>query len=268
MPRLCHLLRSLTTRPDIAWPFPLRVFSRNLKVFSKTWKASLMFNFLEPLLYLGAMGFGLGVYVAGINGLSYLDFLAPGLIASAAMFATTYEMTYDSYTRMNHEKIFHSMAATPVSMDDIIAGEIMYGTFKGLLYGSVFLFVVALFGVAKSPLALLVPLPLVLMAIVFSNLSLIWTSIAPNYDSFGYFFTVLISPMFLLGGIFFPIDTLPAGLRFLPWITPLYHAVETVRPLVLGQATWRLVEHLMWLGAAVVITTPFPLMMVKNKLIE
>lgn len=93
-------------KPDLNPVLTFKVFLRNLKVFGKTWKANLMFNFLEPLLYLWAMGFGLGVYITQINGLSYLDFLAPGLIASSAMFAVTYEMTYNSYTRMSKEKYF------------------------------------------------------------------------------------------------------------------------------------------------------------------
>lgn len=254
--------------PDWSWPLIAQVFMRNLKVFAKTWKANIMFNFLEPLLYLWAMGFGLGVYVSQIQGLSYLQFLAPGLIASSAMFATTYEMTYGSYTRMAQQKIFYGMVATPVSLDDVLMGEILYGTFKGVLYGAVFFVVVALFGIAKSWIALGIFLPLVLMAMLFSILSLIWTAIAPNYDSFGYFFTLFISPMFLFAGIFFPIDNLPAGARFLPWLTPLYHAVAVVRPLVLGQGYQGMLGHLVWLLVLVILTIGIPLIMVKNKLIR
>jgi lipooligosaccharide transport system permease protein len=260
--------RMKIVKPDLNPVLTFRVFLRNLKVFGKTWKANLMFNFLEPLLYLWAMGFGLGVYITQINGLSYLDFLAPGLIASSAMFAVTYEMTYNSYTRMSKEKIFHSMVVTPVSMDDIVLGEILYGTFKGVLYGAVFFIVVALFGIVHSLYALLIFVPLILMSVIFSNLSLIWTSLAPNYDSFGYFFTLLISPMFLFAGIFFPIESLPAAIRFLPWLTPLYHAVETVRPLVLGQVTLAITGHIIWLLAITLLTLPFPLVMVKKKLIQ
>lgn len=255
-------------KPDINFALTYKVFLRNLRIFAKTWKANLMFNFLEPLLYLWAMGLGLGVYITKINGLTYLDFLAPGLIASSAMFAVTYEMTYSSYTRMVREKIFFSMAVTPVSMDDVVMGEILYGTFKGVLYGAVFFIVVALFGIVHSGSSLLLFIPLILMSIIFSNLSLIWTSIAPNYDSFGYFFTLFISPMFLFAGIFFPIESLPAAIQFLPWLTPLYHTVESVRPLVLGQVTPTIAEHLIWLAVVTLITLPFPLVMVKRKLIQ
>ncbi|WP_206812342.1 ABC transporter permease [Paradesulfitobacterium ferrireducens] len=267
-PSRLSLLHGISQKPDLSWPLVFSVFLRNLKVFSKTWVATIMFNFVEPLLYLWAMGFGLGVYVTQIQGLSYLDFLAPGLIASSAMFATTYEMTYGSFTRMGHQKVFHGMVATPVSMDDVLMGEILYGTFKGLLYGFVFFTVVVLFGIAKSPLALLAIIPLFFMSAVFSIISLVWTAIAPNYDSFGYFFTLFISPMFLFAGIFFPIDNLPPAIQFLPAMTPLYHAVEVIRPLILGKVYWGMLIHLAWLVALTLVTIRLPLVMVKNKLIK
>ncbi len=263
-----NLLRSMTNKPDINFKLSLKVFSRNLRVFRKTWKANLMFNFLEPMLYLWAMGFGLGMYISQINGLSYLEFLAPALIASSAMFATCYEMTYSSFTRMGHEKIFHGIVVTPVSMDDIVLGEILYGTFKGVVYGLVFFLVVVFFGIVKSPLAVLLIIPLALMALIFSNLSLIWTSIAPNYDSFGYFFTLFISPMFLFAGVFFPIESLPEGIQFLPALTPLYHTVGIIRPLVLGQIESDFIGHLIWLIVVALVTVRIPLIMVKNRLIK
>ena len=263
-----NLLRSMFTKPDINLNLSFMVFKRNLKVFRKTWKSNIMFNFLEPLLYLWAMGFGLGMYIAQINGLSYLEFLAPALIASSAMFSTCYEMTYNSFTRMGHEKIFHSIAVTPVSMDDIVFGETIYGTFKGVLYGIVFFLVVVFFGIVTSPMAILLIVPLTLMTLIFSNLSLIWTSIAPNYDSFGYFFTLFISPMFLFAGVFFPVESLPEEVRFLPSLTPLYHAIAIIRPLILGQHSWDLIGHLVWLTVVALITLRIPLIMVKNKLIK
>lgn len=262
------LFKGITYTPDLSWPLVVKVLHRNLLVFKKNWKANIMFNFIEPLLYLWALGFGLGAYVSQISGLSYIDYLAPALIASSAMFATTYEMTYGSFTRMGHQKIFHGMVATPVSMDDVVMGEILYGTLKGVLYGLVFFLVVALFGLVKSPWALLLPLPLALMVMSFSIISLIWTSIAPNYDSFGYFFTLFISPMFLFAGVFFPVENLPAGLRFLPWCTPLYHAVEVIRPLLHGQAAWSMLADLSWLAVFVLLTVRIPLVMVKKRLVQ
>jgi lipooligosaccharide transport system permease protein len=263
-----EFLKEAASGPDVSWPLVFKVFRRNLLVFRKTWKANIMFNFVEPVLYLWALGFGLGIYVSRINGLSYIDFLAPALIASSSMFSTTYEMTYGSFTRMSHQKTFQGMVATPVSMDDVVTAEILYGAFKGVLYGTVFLLVVALFGLAKSPWALLVPLPLALMAVSFSILSMIWTSIAPNYDSFGYFFTLFITPMFFFAGVFFPVENLPPGVRLLPWFTPLYHTVEIIRPLVLGQVTRSILADAGWLAAFIVLTFRIPMVMVRKRLIQ
>lgn len=263
-----QLLKGINTWPDLSWSLAFKVFLRNLRVFKKTWKANLMFNFIEPVLYLTAMGFGLGVYVSKVHGLPYLDFLAPGLICSSAMFSTSYEMTYDSFTRMNHQKVFQAIVATPASVDDIVMGEILFGTFKGVLYGTVFMFVTLFFGVVKSPLALFVPFFLALLALNLSILSMVWTSIAPNYDSFGYFFTLFISPMFLFSGVFFPVETLPEGVRFLSWFTPLYHTAEVVRPLVLGRVGTGILSHIAWLAAFILLFIRFPLAMVKNRLIK
>lgn len=267
MPRN-RLLKGLLTWPDLSWPLICRVFRRNLLIFRKTWKANIMFNFIEPIIYLWALGFGLGVYVNRIHGLPYVNFLAPALVASSSMFATTYEMTYGSFTRMAVQKVFQSMVATPVSMDDVTLGEILYGTFKGTLYGIVFLMVVTMFGLVKSFWALLVPIPIALMVAEFSILSMIWTSIAPGFDSFEYFFTLFITPMFFFSGVFFPVEALPAGIRTISWFTPLYHAVEAVRPLILGTATWSVLSDLAWLAALVLLTVRIPLVMVKNRLIQ
>ena len=266
--KIRRLLKGLFTAPDISWPLVGRVFYRNFKVFRKTWKTNIMFHFIEPVLYLWAMGFGLGVYVTDIQGLPYIQFLAAGLVASSTMFAVSYEMTYDSFTRMNYHKTFHAMVATPVSMDDVVMGEMIFGTFKGLLYGGVFFSVTLLFGLVQSPFALLLPVPLILLALTFSVLSLIWTSVAPSYDSFGYFFTLFISPMFLFSGVFFPVESLPAGVRYVAWATPLFHAVEVVRPLILGKLTTAMLVHLGVLTAFALLPLRVPLVMVKNRLIN
>jgi len=262
------LLKGITQKPDLSRKLITKTVIRNMLVFKKTWLANIMFNFIEPLLYLWAMGFGLGMFVGEINGMPYIEFLAPALIASSAMFSTTFEMTYGSFTRMSHQKIFHGMVATPVSMDDVVVGEIIYGTIKGILYGCVFFLVVALFGLVKSPWALLMPIPLALMVMSFSIMSLIWTSIAPNYDSFNYFFTLLISPMFLFSGVFFPVESLPMGLDILPWFTPLYHAVEVIRPLLHGNVGWHLLSHIAWLAGFIILTIRLPLVMVRNRLVQ
>jgi len=268
LPKGVSLLKGWAARPDIRWDMVWLVFRRNFLVFLKTWKANIMFNFVEPVMYLWAMGFGLGVYVEQVQGIPYVQYLAPGLIASSAMFATSFEMTYGSFTRMTHQKTFQAMVATPVSMEDVVAGEIMYGCFKSVLYGVVFLLVTGLFGLVKSPWVLLLPLLLALCGLVFSLLAMTWTSLAPDYDSFNYFFTLVITPMFLFSGIFFPLAGLPPLAQKIAWLTPLYHVVEVSRALVLGRLTSGALTHLAWLLVLVALTFRLPLVMVKNRLIQ
>ncbi|ADI00827.1 MAG TPA: ABC transporter permease [Syntrophothermus lipocalidus] len=266
--KLSSLLKGFWSLPDLSYYHIKAIFYRHLLVFKKTWLSNIMFNFIEPVLYLWAMGIGLGTYVALENGIPYIQFIGPALTASSAMFATCYEATYGSFTRMGPQKVFHSMAATPASAEDVVMGEIVYGVFKGTLYGLVFLLVVAMFGLVKSPWVLMVPLPLILMTGVFANLSLVWTSLAPNYDSYNYFFTLVISPMFLVCGVFFPLESLPPVFRTLAWFAPLYHAVEVVRPLVLGSVKPSCWYHLAWMFFCFVFTLRFPLIMLKNRLVN
>lgn len=173
--------------PDVS-PLVWQVLRRHLIVFSRNWVTNLTFNFFEPLLYITALGVGLGAYVQDMEGLPYLHYLAPGLVASSAMFATTYECTYGTFVRMEFQKTFHAMVATPVSIDDVIVAEILYGTFKSVLYGTVILLVILVLGLVTSPWALLVPPVLAVAGFLFAILSMIWTGLVPNMENFNYFF--------------------------------------------------------------------------------
>lgn len=222
----------------------LKVFNRNFMVFRKTWTANIMFNFIEPMLYLSAMGLGLGGLVGEINGLPYIQYLAPGLVASSAMWAAAFECTYDSFVRMSIQRTYHAIMATPITVEEVVVGEMLYGIFKSVLYGSVILLVLLALGLVASPLALLAPLVLVAGGLIIAELGMLWTSLAPRIDSFNYFFTLIISPMFLFAGIFFPLAGMPGWVAKLAWGTPLFHMVKLIRALVLGR-----MEAGLWISA-------------------
>ncbi|MGB9860347.1 MAG: ABC transporter permease [Moorellaceae bacterium] len=244
-----------------------KVFWRNFVVFRKTWLSNIMFNFIEPLLYLGAMGLGLGSYIPSIHGMSYVQFLAPGLIASSAMWATASECTYDSFTRMRYQKIYHALVVTPISLDEVVVGEILFGAFKGVLYGTVILLVIFLLGLVNSAWALLIPAVLILCGLVFAELSMIWMGLVPKMDTFSYYFTLLITPMFLFSGIFFPLDSLPYLAQQLAWCIPLFHVVELLRALTLGQVSLRLWSHILWLLAFIAIFFYPPIYLLRRRLL-
>ena len=245
-----------------------KVFRRHLTVYSRNWKVSLTFNFIEPLLYLTALGYGLGVYVQAIEGLTYIQFIAPALIASSAMFSSSYECTYGTFIRMEFQKTFQAMVATPVSMDEVSLGEILWGSFKSFLYGSVILLVILMLGLVASPWALLVPVVLLVSGMLFSAMSMIWIGLFSNIDSFNYYFTLVITPLFLFSGVFFPLSGMPAIVQTLAWASPLYHVVNLTRSLVLGDVGLHLVWNFLWLVVVAAVLAPVAIHLMRRLVIR
>jgi lipooligosaccharide transport system permease protein len=212
-----------------------RVAGRNARVFSKLWKGSLAPQFIDPLFYLVALGYGLGTYVGStINGFPYRDFIAPGLIASSAMWAASFECTYNVYIRMNEYHLYDAVLSTPVEAQDLVAGDLVWSAIRAMIYGTVFLVVVAAFGLIHSWWAIGIPPLVVIGGFAFSTIAYTFTALIPRIDLYSYFFTLGITPMFLFSGIFFPFDRLPAIAEVIAWFTPLYHMVEVTRGMADG----------------------------------
>jgi lipooligosaccharide transport system permease protein len=178
----------------------LRLWQRNRDVFFKLWRSEVPGFFAEPIMMLLAMGFGLGTYVALDDGQRYVEFIAPGIIAAYAMFSASFECTYGSFMRMKHQKTYDSIIATPLSIDDVSAGEILWGATRSLITACVILVVVAAFGLVDSPWAVLVLPMAALTGLMFSSIALFFTSVAPSIYSFNYYFTLFITPMFFVSG--------------------------------------------------------------------
>lgn len=245
-----------------------RVFLRHLAVYKKNWKVSASFNFIEPLLYLSALGIGLGAYVAPIEGLPYINYLAPGLIASSAMFATCYECTYGTFIRIEFQKTYHAIISTPASIDDVIVGDMFYGAFKSVLYGTIILIVLFILGLVTSPWALLVPVAMFFSGLLFAELSMCWTGLVPNIDSFNYFFSLIITPLFLFSGVFFPLSGMPVIIQKLAWFSPLFHIVNLTRGLVLGKIEEQLLVDLTWVVVFIFIFSLFSVSLVRKLVIK
>jgi lipooligosaccharide transport system permease protein len=211
-----------------------RVAGRNARVFSKLWKGSLAPQFIDPLFYLVALGFGLGTYIASINGVPYRDFLAPGLIASSAMWAASFECTYNVYIRMNEYHLYDAVLSTPVEVQDLVAGDLVWSAIRSAVYGTVFLLVVTAFGLIHSWWAIGIPPLVAIGGLAFSTIAYSFTALIPRIDLYSYFFTLGITPMFLFSGIFFPFDRLPRVAEVIAWFTPLYHLVQVTRGMADG----------------------------------
>src|SRR5204863_1425845 len=222
--------RELVPSPRLA----IAVFDRNARVFSKLWRGALLPTFIDPLFYLVAIGFGLGTYVAKVNGIPYKDFVAPGLIASAAMWSAAFETTYNVYFRMNELRLYDNVLSTPVEVQDLVAGDLAWSATRATLYGTVVLVVVAGLGLLSSPWAILIPPFVALGGLCISVIGYTFTSLIPKIDLYSYFFTLGITPMFLFSGIFFPFDRLPDWVGVVAWFMPLYHLVEITRGLATG----------------------------------
>lgn len=230
-----------------------RVWQRNWDVFMRLWKVELWPGFLEPVIILLAMGFGLGAFVQPIEGQSYLQFIAPGLVASSAMFSAVFECTYGSFIRMTFQKTYEAILATPLMVEDIITGEVLWGATRAVFSGGVVMLVITAFGLVQSPLAVLIFPLLFLQGMVFSSISLFFTGLAPSIYTFNYFFTLFVTPLFFFSGIFFPLEQLPPVFQLVSWFTPLTHVVNLYRSLVLGLPAWGLVIDMAWLVVAGVL---------------
>ena len=262
-PPISSGLAAVLPSPRIA----ARVWGRDARNFSKLWRGALLPTFLDPLFYLVAMGFGLGTYLATIQGIPYKQFIAPGLIASAAMWAAAFETTYNVYIKMNENRLYDALIATPIEVPDLVSGEIAWAATRSLVYGSSFLVVITAFGLVESWWALLIPLFLLLGGACFAVIGMAFTALIPKIDLYSYFFTLFITPMFLFAGIFFPLDRLPNALEVVAWFTPLYHLVNLMRELATGPAFLPVVGNAAWLAVLTILLFPLPVERMRRRLI-
>ncbi len=209
-----------------------RVWSRNFLYFKKTWLVSIFWIVVEPVIYLGAMGFGLGAFVNNMDGLSYIEFFFPGLLASTAMMVAFFESTYGNYTKLTHQKTYATIMMTQIGPEEIVAGELLWASSKAF-FGVLGVTVVALFFGLIDSYRILFALPvLFLLSFLFACLGMILTSYAKNYDSFIYSTSGLIVPMSLLSGTYFPLSQLPFPMNYVAYLFPLTHGVAAVRSLL------------------------------------
>ena len=222
------------------WP----VFLRNLLVWRKLAIPSLVGNIAEPLMWLVAFGYGMGALVgdlslAGPDGTTqrvpYILFLASGSICMSAMQAATFEALYSAFSRMHVQKTWDGIMNAPVGLDDIVLAEMLWAAFKSLFTVTAILCVMLALGISHSP-RLLLAWPILLgVGITFSCIALIFNALARGYDFFTYYFTLFLTPMMFLSGIFFPLEQLPVFVRIISGWLPLTNAVELVRPLFMDQ---------------------------------
>ena len=256
---------------DVSW-LAFRVTWRNIRVYSRGWLWSVMPNLFEPIFYLLAMGIGLGSFMAASRNwpahLSYAAFVGTGLIAQAALFSPTFELLYGGYSRLTHQKTYDAILATPVSVDDLTVGEIAWGAACSVWYGCLITLVIAPFHILTSWWILLVPIPLVVAGIFFSSVALCFVATANSYDYFNLYLSLVLFPMFLFSGIFFPLNALPAWAQQVAWWLPLTHLVTLCRALAFGNLQPALLGDLAWFLVASLPALALALLLMRRRLIH
>jgi lipooligosaccharide transport system permease protein len=202
---------------------------------------------LEPAFQLAAMGLGLGAFVNLGMSVSYRDFLAPGLVASYAMFAAALECSWGAFSRMELQRTYDAILATPLMVDDVVAGELLWGASRSVIGMTAVLAVLLAFGVPLSPWTLLLPPAMLAQGLMFGAIALVFVTWVKSVNEMEHFFVLFLTPMFLFGGVFYPISSLPAWVQTVSWFFPLSHGVAIARGLLLGQPHVGLLGDLLWM---------------------
>jgi len=215
------------------------VFLRNLISYKRFILSSFIVSLGQPLFYLITFGVGMGAYMGNIGGKPYLNFLVPGVFISSVMMSSTFECLYDTFVKMIHQKLYDSFIATPVSAEDTIAGEIVWGSFKGLISGSLMLVIAMFMHVFPASIynVLLLLVLMVFIGMLFGSLAMIVTSLAPGFDFFNYYTELVITPMLFFSGVFFPLDKFPVWVKSFAQFLPLTHAVNISRAAFSGESS-------------------------------
>ena len=217
----------------------LRIVKRNAIVYRRRWRGSLFFSFLQPTLFLTAMGLGLGSQIDGAGavlpgGVPFLHFLAPGLLAAACMQTATFESSFPVHGKMNWQRNYEAMNATPIRVADIVAGELVWLGVRLAMVAGTFTLVITACGVVRSPSAILALPAAVLTGLAFGAPIMAYAATLKTNGNFNYLFRFVITPLFLFSGVFFPVSRLPDWIEPLAWLTPLFHGVAITRGLTMG----------------------------------
>jgi lipooligosaccharide transport system permease protein len=261
----------MTWMPDVSLRF-FRILQRNSLVLRRTWKINFLPPILEPVLYLLAFGAGLGLLVREIpyagESVSYLAYIAPALIAINIMYNAFFENTYASFVRMYYQKTFDAIMATPLNLDEIITGEIVWGAAKSSMATVLMLAVISFFGLLVYPESLLI-LPLAFLGgLAFGGAAMCFTALVPQIEVFNFPIFLFITPMFLFSGTFFPLETLPHWAQALAQTLPLTHLVALVRALAMGNLKGQLLVDLLYLVIFSALTFVLSILLMRRRLIH
>ncbi len=250
----------------------MRVWQRNFDVYLVTWKTNFIPPLLEPILYLLAFGAGVGTLLEEVpyrgEMIRYTTFIAPGLLATQVMFQTFFENTFNTFVRMYYQRTFNAIVTTPLSIEDVMAGELLWGATKGTIGCAVMMAVISCFGLLQYPHALVILPFSFLAALFFAGLALCFTGVVPAMDTFNLPTFLLVIPMFLFSGTFFPIEVLPGWAQMLAEILPLTHVARFMREASFGRLPVSLWWDLLYLTALAIPMCLLGIYLMRRRLVK
>jgi len=244
------------------------VWQRNFGVWRKFALPSMLGNLADPMIYMLGLGYGLGALLPTLNGQPYVAFLASGILCASTMNAATFESLYSAFTRMKEQRTWEAIMNTPLGLADVLTGELVWAGSKALLSGTAILLVIGVLGFAHGTSVLFILPVIFLTGLSFAALGLVFTALTPSYDFFMYYFTLFITPMTLISGVFFPVDQLPGWLALIGQTLPLAQSVSLIRPLLAGQWPPHLFFSLGSLFAITVVAWLVALTLLKRRLMR
>jgi lipooligosaccharide transport system permease protein len=210
------------------------VMSRDVSIFGRYWKATTFSSIVQPTIYLLAFGLGIRSFIPQIAGVGYVAYVATGVVATAILFSSAFPGMFNTFVRWQFQRTYDAMLAAPVDVEELITAEVLWVSIRAGLYGLAPLLVGFAFGLEPEAGMLLVPLIGFVTGFGFCSFGVTVAAIAKTIDNFNYITSAVLTPMFLVAGTFFPINRLPAGVREVAYVNPLYHCVQLVRDASLG----------------------------------
>lgn len=218
---------------------------RNFLVWKRLIHTSVVTHIVEPSIILIGFGYGVGSLVQDVDGVSYLEFIAAGMVGFGIMNSASFEALFSAFSRMHVQKTWSAILNAPMTLDDVVLGEWLWATIKSMISGGAMLVLLILLGIAHLPHTVLVIPYMAIVGLAFAGIALAVNAMAHSYDFFSYYFSLFLTPMMLLSGAFFPVSTLPPALSIITQALPLYHAVSIFRPLIQGTMPTDFILHTM-----------------------
>jgi len=246
----------------------LHIWRRNSLVWRRLAIPSMLGNLADPMIYMLGLGYGLGAMLTNVGGMSYIGFLAAGIVCSSTMMSASFESMYSAYSRMHVQRTWEAIMNAPLTLDDIVLGEAVWAASKSLLSGVAVLVVASALGLTSPALVAWVIPVIFLTGLAFASMGLIMTSLSVSYDFFMYYFTLAITPMMLVCGVFFPLAQLPPPIQAAAQFLPLTHAVALVRPLMNGALPENVLLHFALLAGYAMGSFYVALVLLRRRLLQ